>query len=315
MKISISIQERLMCPASKVKLRRNGNILENVENPTITYPIIDGIPVLISDTDSIFSVNDFVKKVETTFIFNDNINIFKKIIRYITPQISINLNAKRNYKKISAILPIESKILVIGGSIKGSGMESIYSNSSFEVVGLDVSFGPYTKIISDAHDLPFIDDTFDCVIIQAVLEHVLDPHRCVSELHRVLKSEGLVYSETPFMQQVHMKQYDFTRFTHLGHRRLFRNFVEIESGVVAGPGTALAWSYTYFLRSFGWSEISIKLITKIAYFTAFFLKYFDYFLMSRLGSYDAASGFFFIGKKSVNILSDRDLIGQFKGNG
>ncbi len=304
-----------MCPASKVKLRRNGNILENVENPTITYPIIDGIPVLISDTDSIFSVNDFVKKVETTFIFNDNINIFKKIIRYITPQISINLNAKRNYKKISAILPIESKILVIGGSIKGSGMESIYSNSSFEVVGLDVSFGPYTKIISDAHDLPFIDDTFDCVIIQAVLEHVLDPHRCVSELHRVLKSEGLVYSETPFMQQVHMKQYDFTRFTHLGHRRLFRNFVEIESGVVAGPGTALAWSYTYFLRSFGWSEISIKLITKIAYFTAFFLKYFDYFLMSRLGSYDAASGFFFIGKKSVNILSDRDLIGQFKGNG
>ena len=27
---------------------------------------------------------------------------------------------KRNYKKISAILPIESKILVIGGSIKGS---------------------------------------------------------------------------------------------------------------------------------------------------------------------------------------------------
>ncbi len=84
------------------------------------------------------------------------------------------------------------------------------------------------------------DESFDGVICQAVLEHVLDPYRCVEEIHRVLRPNGLVYAETPFMQQVHGGTHDFTRFTHLGHRRLFRKFAEVDSGVVCGPGMALA---------------------------------------------------------------------------
>ena len=35
-----------------------------------------------------------------------------------------------------------------------------------------------------------LKETFDCVIIQAVLEHVLDPKRCVKEIHRVLKKDN-----------------------------------------------------------------------------------------------------------------------------
>ena len=66
----------------------------------------------------------------------------------------------------------------------------------------------------------------------------------------MLKGRGVVYAETPFMQQVHMGPYDFTRFTHSGHRRLFRRFEEVESGAVCGPGMALAWAYQYFLLSF-----------------------------------------------------------------
>jgi len=53
---------------------------------------------------------------------------------------------------------------------------------------------------------------FDAVWIQAVLEHVLDPVRVVAEIHRVLRPGGLVYSEIPFMQEVHEGAYDFTRF-------------------------------------------------------------------------------------------------------
>ena len=55
----------------------------------------------------------------------------------------------------------------------------------------------------------------------------------------VYKDDGLVYADTPFMQQVHMGRYDFTRFTYLGHRRLFRKFEEIDSGAVSGPAMAL----------------------------------------------------------------------------
>ncbi len=311
MRISEDIRQKLLCPCTKGKLQINGDYLESVIDSNIRYPVIDGIPILINNEKSLFSIDDFIKRKNTTFNLNENRTI--SIIKTLIPNIGVNIKSENNYNKIVNMLPDNSKILVIGGSIKGQGMDSIYSNESFEIIGSDVSFGPYTKIISDAHDIPFEDEVFDCVIIQAVLEHVVEPQRCVSEVTRVLKSSGIVHAETPFMQQVHMKQYDFTRFTHLGHRRLFRHFEEIQSGPTCGPGMALAWSYTYFLRSFATSRLMRRLLTLFAYMTSFFLKYFDYYLIDKPGSYDAASGYFFMGRKNNNCLSDKELIRQFKG--
>jgi len=47
--------------------------------------------------------------------------------------------------------------------------------------------------------------------------------------------------------------------------------------------------------------------------TGFFWKYFDYYLLDEPGSYDAASAFFFVGKKNTEPLSDKELIKGFKG--
>jgi SAM-dependent methyltransferase/uncharacterized protein YbaR (Trm112 family) len=311
MLISEELEKKLLCPITKGKLQKEGDYLVSLLDQSIRYPILGGIPILINKDNSLFSIEDFTSKKRTTLdIYGNKV---KKILKKLVPGITANVKAKKNYSKIATLLPINAKILVIGGSIKGEGMNVIYSNESFEIVGSDVSFGPYTKIISDAHDLPFDNNTFDCIIIQAVLEHVLSPERCVSEIHRVLKPSGLVYAETPFMQQVHMKQYDFTRFTHLGHRRLFRYFEEVESGPTCGPGAALAWSYKYFLRSFTKSQWMVLFIITFAHFTSFFFKYFDYYLIDKPGSYDAASGYYFLGIKNNSLLSDRELIKQFKG--
>ena len=69
-----------------------------------------------------------------------------------------------------------------------------------------------------------------------MLEHVLDPAQVVAEIHRVLGKDGVVFANTPFMQQVHEGAYDFTRFTLSGHRWLFRNFDLLEAGTSAGVG-------------------------------------------------------------------------------
>lgn len=315
MKISEEMQKQLLCPVTKSKLQTNEKYLESVIDPSIRYPIFNDIPILINEENSLFSIKDFVEEKNTTFDLSDGSNKtkFKRFVLNLLPEINANIKAKKNYDEIIRILPKESKILVIGGSIKGQGMDEIYSNELFEVIGSDVSFGPFTKIISDAHDIPFKDKAFDCIIVQAVLEHVLEPQHCVNEMHRVLKTSGIIYAETPFMQQVHMKQYDFTRFTHLGHRRLFGNFEEIESGPCCGPGMALAWSYTYFIKSFTVSPLINSLLTILTRVTSFFLKYFDYYLIDKPGAYDAASGYFFLGRKSDHCLSDRELIKQFKG--
>jgi SAM-dependent methyltransferase len=162
--------------------------------------------------------------------------------------------------------------------------------------------------------VPLAGKDSDAVLdVQAVLEHVADPYRCCEEIHRVLKAQGVVYAETPFMQQVHGGRYDFTRFTLLGHRRLFRKFEEIDSGAVSGPGTALAWAYQYFLLSFTASSTGRRAVRLFSRLTAFYLKYFDYYLINKSAALDAASGFYFIGTKSEHVLSDKDLIKLYRG--
>lgn len=192
-------------------------------------------------------------------------------------------------------------------------MEGLASEPRIQLVDTDVSFGPRTQLICDGHDLPFESNSFDGVVVQAVLQYVLEPARCIREVERVLKPRGLVYAESAFMQQVVHGRYDFTRFTHLGLRRLFRRFEEVDSGAVCGPGMALAWSCQFFLLSLATARWARRIMYTFARLTLFWLKYFDAALIDRPGTYDAASGFFFMGKKSNKVLSDRELIALYRG--
>lgn len=312
--LSAATQELLRCPACHAKLaktdqhRKCSNCQCGVQ-----YPVVNGVPVLINEQRSVFSFVDFVEDRATFFPRRSRIVNF---IRKIAPSVSINLKARKNYERLVELLLSRSsqpRVLVIGGSIVGAGMNVFANHPSLELVETDVSVGPSIELVCDAHDIPFTDQSFDGVVVQAVLEHVADPHRCVEEIHRVLKKDGVIYAETPFMQQVHGGRYDFTRFTDLGHRRLFRRFEEIERGAVCGPGMALAWSYSAFLVSFTRSRFVAKFLRGFAALTSFFLKYFDYFLIDRPGALDGASGYYFLGQKSPLFISDRELIGLYRG--
>ena len=116
------------------------------------------------------------------------------------------------------------------------------------------------------------------------------------------------------MQQVHMGRFDFTRYTYLGHRRLFRKFIEIESGVSAGTGVALAWSLKYFFRSLFNNKVIIIFFEITIRILFFWLKYIDYLTVNNNGTFDASSSYYFIGKKQENYtLSDNELLNQYKG--
>jgi SAM-dependent methyltransferase len=308
------MQRILCCPNCKSKIELlDGQFKCCNDVCTAVFPIIRGIPIIINDNNSLFKIEDYLAKEDNFAQFHDN--KIKNLIKKIAPSISKNIKAKKNYIKFAELLLTKSKspmVLVIGGRILGNGMESLLKYSAIELIEGDVAFGPRVKIIFDSHDIPFEDASFDGVVIQAVLEHVIDPYRCVSEIHRVLKKDGFVYAETPFMQQVHEGKYDFTRFTHIGHRRLFRNFEEIESGAVCGPGMALAWSYKSFLTSFTESKALKFFLSSFARCTSFPLKYFDYFLINKPGVLDSASGFYFIAQKSDKTISDKELINSYK---
>jgi SAM-dependent methyltransferase len=297
---------------SKLELANSQLECTNTQCKTC-FPIIDEIPVLLNELFSVFSINEFLNREVT------NLKPKSKLERFMVnmiPGINLNLMGKTNYKKFTELLLKQNenpKVLIIGGSVVGQGMEAILSVPSLELIESDVAFGPRISVICDVHNIPFDDRSFDGIIIQAVLEHVVDPNRCVEEIYRVLKDSGLIYAETPFMQQVHLGRYDFTRFTHLGHRRLFRKFEEICSGPVCGPGMALAWSYQYFLLSFVKAPAARAFVKVFARLTSFWLKYFDYYLIDKPGTFDAASGYYFMGTKSGRVISDRELIALYRG--
>jgi hypothetical protein len=45
----------------------------------------------------------------------------------------------------------------------------------------------------------------------------------------------------------------------------------------------------------------------------FWLKYLDPILSKKPGALDAASGFYFMGRKTESVYSDRELIGSYQG--
>src|SRR5262249_54952282 len=206
-----------------------------------------------------------------------------------------------------------TRVLVIGGQILGDGLEALLNRDSIDLVETDVTLGARTSLVCDAHDLPFADASFDAVVIQEVLPAVPDPHQCVAEIDRVLAPGAFVYAENAFVQQAWGGRFDFTRWTLVGHRRLFRAFEEIRSGPVCGPGMALAWAWDYFLASFPTSRATRRVLRAFAHITSFWLKYFDSFLVNRPGAVDAASSFFFLGRKTGRITTDREIVASYRG--
>jgi len=314
-KIPTELLQILRCPICSSPLRpdRDRLVCEGERCKTV-FPVADGVPIVLNEQRSLFSAEELCRASKPSRKGSSSPRSF---LRELIPGISRNVSGSKNYSRFVELLLARSKsprVLVVGGKSVGEGFERVLSHvPPIEIVETDVVFGPRTMLICDGHDLPFQDEVFDGVVIQAVLEHVVDPHRCVAEIYRVLQLDGIVYAETPFIQQVHEGRFDFTRFTHLGHRRLFRHFEEIESGAACGTGMALAWSYRYFLLSLSDGNLLRNLLDTFARFTSFYLKFLDSLTLKNAGSFDAASAYYFLGKKSNVVLSDRELIRLYRG--
>jgi hypothetical protein len=78
---------------------------------------------------------------------------------------------------------------------------------------------------------------------------------------------------------------------------------------------ALAWSYAYFLKSVfnPRSRPASIVVNTFARLTSFWLKYFDPFIIENSNSINAASGYYFIGRKSETPLSDIELLSLYRG--
>jgi SAM-dependent methyltransferase len=95
------------------------------------------------------------------------------------------------------------------------------------LVTVEQSISPHTDIVADAPELPFDDDAFDAITVEALERH-REPHQVSSELYRVLKPGGRIFACSAFLQPVQGSPWDFLHCTRNGMGEWFNNF-EIES--------------------------------------------------------------------------------------
>jgi SAM-dependent methyltransferase len=67
-------------------------------------------------------------------------------------------------------------------------------NISYDTIDLN---SPIADIKADICDLPFLDNSYDFILCNHVLEHIVDDNKAIRELYRVLKKNGIGIFQVP----------------------------------------------------------------------------------------------------------------------
>jgi SAM-dependent methyltransferase len=271
------------------------------------FPIIDGQPILVDFPNSVLDEATTVDREAPILVTRSSGWQHSLSLLVFGDKPMARRNAARFLELVKAGAP-SPVVLVVGGGTIGDGAEALYHEPGIRLIAFDIYRSEQTHFVADAHSIPLAEGSIDGVWIQAVLEHVLSPEKVVAEIYRVLRPGGLVYAETPFMQQVHEGPYDFTRFTQGGHRWLFRRFELIDSGVERGPFTVLLWSIRYALGGLIRSRRIATLICTLL----FWVRYFDHLVPEPHAS-DGASDLYFMGRRAETVLSPAEVIQAYAG--
>jgi SAM-dependent methyltransferase len=156
-----------------------------------------------------------------------------------------------------------------------------------------------TDLVADIHNMPLNDQCFDGIFCTGTLEHVEDPQKSLSEMYRLLKKDGIIHIEVPFIQGYHADPHDYWRWTLEGLKTLCSKagFSEIESGSHMGPTSSLNWIVNEYLICVFGNGIFGNMIAYAMRFAFMPLRYLDYLLIRNQHSVRIASGFFFVGRK------------------
>jgi SAM-dependent methyltransferase len=322
--VPAAIAERLRCPRCRgVLAAASGSAALHCGGCASQYPVVNGAPILIDSERSVFTADAIIADYdrERRQLPRGVLGRLVWAIASRTPHVTSHRRQEQVARLFADRLARERpapSILVVGSGTEGIGIAALRAIPGATICEFDVYLTDGRMLVADLLDLPFEDGSFDAVVAQGVLEHVIDPHRAAEEIHRVLKPAGLVFSTTPFVLGVHLPVADYTRFSRLAVIRLFRRFTPVDCDVIEGAAVTLAYSLAYFfmalLSSSGWSG-GAKIAKYAGNYPIFWLRHLDALVRRSPVSIDAAASYYYIGRRSDATLADRDIVGMFRGVG
>lgn len=117
-------------------------------------------------------------------------------VDYETPYESVATDFYREL--ITCVIHDSSARILDLGCFKGIRVDKL---SDYSTVGLDVTTAGFMKpgkyVLGIGEQLPFKDNSFDCVAMTEVIEHILEPERIFGEIRRILKDGGYLLITHP----------------------------------------------------------------------------------------------------------------------
>lgn len=86
-----------------------------------------------------------------------------------------------------------------------------------------------STLMMDATDIPFADNQFDIVIANMMLYHIRSLDKCLSEIHRVLKSDGTFYCST--FGENNINSYLYSKFAKFNFMVDINNTFTLQNGM------------------------------------------------------------------------------------
>lgn len=209
------------------------------------------------------------------------------------PGVALNLSYGPIADRLYQMLPPPARLLFIGGTRPS---DRRYFDR-YDWLVLDIMPSDGVDVVGDGEELPLVSGSIDLIIAQALLEHVPDPMRIIAEAWRVLRPAGLIYVNVPFLQPYHYGPLDYRRYPLTGLVEVMKAFETIETGVAAGPASALSAVWRGFVASFSDDPGRRRWLAALAGWLAWPLKLADLYLAGKQAAFLAASAVYYVGRK------------------
>jgi SAM-dependent methyltransferase len=111
---------------------------------------------------------------------------------------------------------ISGKVIDLGCGEMPFREDILKKTSHYDTLDIEERTGGVT-FIGDVQKLDFIEaNLYDGALILEVLEHVPHPQTAIREIHRILKTGGMLILSVPHLSWLHEEPHDYFRFTSYG---------------------------------------------------------------------------------------------------
>lgn len=191
------------CPACRTPLKDSTN--DSIScGCGFDIPVVEGIPVLAKNCSSVDCIIDNAKKAGRARWYEE-----PQLIQWQGPYRHHLAKRKMYVEEVLGSYVQQTSGPIIGLDLGcGDGeniawlskyLSSTYASDYNLLRLIRASRVPVYKqlFMADVTDYPTLDDTFDVIFFNHVLEHIPDDDKALSEVHRILKPGGLLILGVP----------------------------------------------------------------------------------------------------------------------